>query len=218
MAKIRFLDNVPIGVFATNPNSGGVTTSGSFTGSFSGSFIGDLTGTSSYAIQSLSSSYALTASYFSGSVNNAISASYALTASSADNFNIRNSLTASGLIYPTVDGLYGQSIQTDGSGSLFFEDTHTIYEHVIAGENLFKSDPLYISGSSISGRPIAYKAEALNPAKMPAVLVANEDINQGDEGRGVVLGLIEGIDLSLYEDGDEIYVGADGTWTNVRPA
>jgi hypothetical protein len=219
MAKIRFLDNVPIGVFATNPNGGGgVTTSGSFTGSFSGSFIGDLTGTSSYAIQSLSSSYALTASYFSGSIPNAISASYALTASSADNFNIRNSLTASGLIYPTIDGLYGQSIQTDGSGSLFFEDIHTIYEHIIAGENLFKSDPLYISGSSISGRPIAYKAEALDPLKMPAVLVANEDINQGDEGRGVVLGLIEGIDLSIYEDGDEIYVGADGTWTNIRPA
>ena len=37
MAKIRFLDNVPFGVFATNPNGGGgVTTSGSFTGSFSG--------------------------------------------------------------------------------------------------------------------------------------------------------------------------------------
>jgi hypothetical protein len=65
MAKIRFLDNVPIGVFATNPNGGsGITNSGSFTGSFSGSFIGDLTGTSSYAI------FALTSSYFT--VDNAI--------------------------------------------------------------------------------------------------------------------------------------------------
>lgn len=59
MAKIRFLDQVPIGVFATNPNNGGGITSGSFTGSFSGSFTGSLQGTASFAI---SSSYAATAS------------------------------------------------------------------------------------------------------------------------------------------------------------
>ena len=45
------------------------------TGSFAGSFTGSLFGTASYATQTL------TASYFSGSVPNAISASYASTAS-----------------------------------------------------------------------------------------------------------------------------------------
>ena len=182
------------------------------TGSYNGflTVTGSLLGTASFANNALSSSFA-------GISLTTLSSSFATTASFANNFNIRNSLTASGLIYPTVDGLYGQSIQTDGSGSLFFEDTHTIYEHIVAGENLFKADPLYISGSSISGRPIAYKAEALDPAKMPAVLVADQNITQGNEGRGVVLGLIEGINLSAYDDGDDIYVGGDGTWTNVRP-
>ena len=45
----------------------------------SGSFTGSLAGTSSYALT------ALTASYFSGSISNAVSSSYALTASYALN-------------------------------------------------------------------------------------------------------------------------------------
>jgi hypothetical protein len=61
MARIRFLDQVPIGVFAT-PTSV-ASTSGSFSGSFYGEFTGSLFGTASYALQSLSSSYALTASF-----------------------------------------------------------------------------------------------------------------------------------------------------------
>jgi len=56
--------------YAMNGGGGGTTT-----GSFTGSFTGSLLGTASYATQALS------ASYFSGSVLNAVSASYALTAS-----------------------------------------------------------------------------------------------------------------------------------------
>ncbi len=53
---------------------------GAFTGSFSGSFVGNLEGTSSWANNSISSSYAVSASY----TFNTISASYAYTASSAE--------------------------------------------------------------------------------------------------------------------------------------
>ena len=55
-------------------------TTGSFTGSFIGSFIGDLNGTSSYALNAESASYALTASY---AANVPLTASYALNAESA---------------------------------------------------------------------------------------------------------------------------------------
>jgi hypothetical protein len=55
MARIRFLDQVPIGVFATPATV--ASTSGSFTGSFTGS----LFGTASYAINALTASYALNA-------------------------------------------------------------------------------------------------------------------------------------------------------------
>jgi hypothetical protein len=58
MARIRFLDQVPIGVFATPASI--ASTSGSFSGSFFGTFTGSLFGTASYAV---SSSYALTASF-----------------------------------------------------------------------------------------------------------------------------------------------------------
>ena len=58
MARIRFLDQVPIGVFATPASI--ASTTGSFSGSFFGVFTGSLFGTASYAE---SSSYALTASY-----------------------------------------------------------------------------------------------------------------------------------------------------------
>ena len=60
--------------------------SGSFrTGSFTGSFFGSLIGTASWASNAVTSSYIL----------QAVSASFAATASSADNFLVRQSITAS---------------------------------------------------------------------------------------------------------------------------
>ena len=60
MARIRFLDQVPIGVFATPASI--ASTSGSFSGSFYGEFTGSLFGTASYATNALTASYALNAS------------------------------------------------------------------------------------------------------------------------------------------------------------
>jgi len=58
MARIRFLDQVPIGVFATP------ATIASSTGSFTGSFTGSLFGTASYALNALTASYALNSDPF----------------------------------------------------------------------------------------------------------------------------------------------------------
>ena len=66
---------------ANSSISGSLTVSGGITGSFSGSLVGS----ASYATTANSASYALTASYVSGSSGSSISASYALTASYAQN-------------------------------------------------------------------------------------------------------------------------------------
>lgn len=66
---------------ANSSISGSLTVSAGITGSFSGSLVGS----ASYATTANSASYALTASYVSGSSGSSISASYALTASFATN-------------------------------------------------------------------------------------------------------------------------------------
>ena len=171
----------------------------SFTGSFSGSFSGAVA-------NAVTASFAL----------NALSASYAATASSADAFIVRNTLIASGLTYPIADGLENQYIQTNGAGTLSFNDVHTLLEHVRSGEALTKGDPLYISGS-LGARPIVYKADAGVPAKMPVIYIALETVNSGSNTRGIVLGLIEGVDTTGYPTGTEIYVAVGGGWTSTRP-
>jgi len=194
------------GSAALRYNTGGATlnvTGNVIATSFTGSFTGSFAGTVANAV---SASFAF----------NAISASYAATASSADAFIVRNTLIASGLTYPIADGLENQYIQTNGAGTLSFNDVHTLLEEVRSGEALTKGDPLYISGS-LGAKPIVYKADAGVPAKMPVIYIALETVNSGSDTRGIVLGLIEGVDTTGYPTGTEIYVAVGGGWTSTRP-
>ncbi len=131
--------------------------------------------------------------------------------------NLTN-LTASGLRYPTTDGLEGQTVQTDGAGNLFFNDIETIYEPIRNGEafTLVKGTPVYVSGSQ-GANPIVYVADAANPAKMPVTYIVAEDLASNNVGRGILLGLITGINLTGYTAGTEVYVAAGGGWTSTRP-
>jgi hypothetical protein len=131
--------------------------------------------------------------------------------------NLTN-LTASGLRYPTTDGLEGQTVQTDGAGNLFFNDIETIYEPIRNGEafTLVKGTPVYVSGSQ-GANPIVYAADAAIPAKMPVTYIIDEDILSNEVGRGILLGLITGINLTGYTAGAEVYVAAGGGWTSTRP-
>ena len=163
------------------------------------SFTGSLFGTASWAF-------------------NAITASHALTASSADNFIVRNSLTASGLNYPSADNGEFSFIQTDGNGNLSLQYVNTLYEIVYNGEatQLAKGTPVYISGAN-GANSIAYRADAGNPSKMPVVYVTADAIDPADTGRAIALGLITGVDTTGYLEGTEIYVGVGGGWTSTRP-
>ena len=226
-------------VSASFASSGNGAFSGSFSGSLFGEFTGSLFGTASNsvsasrAVTSLSSSYALSASYsvsssYAVSSSQAISASYAIlasfaiqaqTASSADSFNVRNSLTASGLRYPTTDGAFsGQVIKTDAAGTLSFGDVNTLYETVRNGEanTLAKGTAVYVSGSQ-GATPLVYRADASTPSKMPVAFIIAEAIAAGASGRGITLGLLTGLDLTDLQSGNALWVDGNGTLTPNRP-
>jgi hypothetical protein len=93
----------------------------------------------------------------------------------------------------------------------------TIFEVVYTGENITKGDPLYISGSQ-GANPIVYKADAADPNKMPVTFVSNETIAVNNTTNAIVLGLIEGINLTGYTAGQSIYVAEGGGWSLNLPS
>ncbi len=100
----------------------------------------------------------------------------------------------------------------DASGS-----TETIYDTVYTGENITKGDPLYISGSQ-GANPIVYKANAADPLKMPVTYVSNQTIGASNTTSAIILGHIEGIDLTGYTAGQSIYVAEGGGWSASLPS
>lgn len=139
-------------------------TSSYTTGSFTGSFTGDGSGLTGL----LSASYALTASYFSGSISNAISSSYASTASfvlfeGIENyvaiFTANNDLTSSN-IYVTQSGV---SVNTTSSrAALTVNSTNTSRDALqiqitgstyftVNNEGVMVLSPFYNTPTAISG-------------------------------------------------------------------
>ena len=111
------------------------------TGSFTGSFTGSLLGTASYA------NLALTASYFSGSISNAVSSSYALSSS--------YSLTASYAlsVLGGVGGAFPYTGSAGISGTLLVATSSIVLSGSQAGVlfNQTISQSVGVSGSSIYG-------------------------------------------------------------------
>jgi hypothetical protein len=93
----------------------------------------------------------------------------------------------------------------------------TVIEVVYTGESITKGDPLYISGSQ-GANPIVFKADASNPAKMPVTFISNETIGAANTTNAIVLGLIEGIDLTGYVAGQTIYVAEGGGYSINLPS
>jgi hypothetical protein len=136
-------------------------------------------------------------------VTSAITASSLVTASFSGNTLTFTKGDAStfGVVLPDVSGSAGT----------------TIFETVYTGESITKGDPLYISGSQ-GANPIVFKADAAVPTKMPVTFVASETIGAANTTQGIVLGLIEGIDLTGYVAGQEIYVAEGGGWSASKPS
>jgi len=138
-----------------------------------------------------SSSFATSASHAISS-SFATSSSYAITASYVENAN-----TASYAQYSANTIVYGKNL---------------------SGGTIIKGTPLYFTGSGTSGNIVGvYPADAGNPDRMPAGGIAGEQMLDEDEGIVLLDGFINGVDTSLFNSGDEVYVAVGGGYTNVRP-
>ena len=139
-----------------------------------------------------------------------------------NSLDVVSSLTASGLIYPTIDGAPNQSIITDGAGNLSFGNPYSnntiVYGKNLSGGTIIKGTPLYFTGSGTSGNLVGvYPADAGNPSRMPAGGIAGEQMLGGAEGVVFLDGFINGVNTSAFNSGDEVYVAVGGGYTNVRP-
>lgn len=137
-----------------------------------------------------------------------------------NSLNVSTSLTASGIIYPTTDGASGQVVITDGNGNLSFSNIEntTITIKNVSGGTIAKGTPCYITGSGTSGNIAGvWPADASNPLRMPAGVIAGESLTAGAEGVGLINGFINGVDTSAFAAGDSVYVAPGGGYTNVKP-
>ena len=140
------------------------------------------------------------------------------------NLEITGSLTASaakisGLNYPTADNGAESFIQTDGAGNLSLQYVKTIYQSIRNAEtsSIVKGTPLFVSGSTGDNADV-YIADALNPNRMPATLIAGDaTLAASATGKGIIFGHIQGVDTTGYPAGTEVYVGPGGGWTATRP-
>jgi hypothetical protein len=136
---------------------------------------------------------------------------------------VSSSVTASSLVTASAAGSTITFTKGDNTQFNVTLDTGsatsspTIFEVVYTGENITKGDPLYISGSQ-GANPKVFKADAAVPAKMPVTFVANETIGVNNTTNAIVLGLIEGIDLTGYVAGQSIYVAEGGGWSLNLPS
>lgn len=134
-------------------------------------------------------------------------------------------LTASGLNYPSTDGAANTVITTDGNGNLSFEEPevekiYTLVKNGVAGVNptLRKGTPIHQYDSSPGGTPIVEAADANDPNKMPALGVLLQDLDYEEEGQAIILGAINGVDTSQFNEADVVYVAPGGGYTNQKPS
>jgi len=88
----------------------------------------------------------------------------------------------------------------------------TLYTHVRTGEAMSKGDPVYVSGfHNGTSQPIVSKADASNPAKMPAIGVMDADyLANVSSANCVIAGTITSVDTDAFSINSPVYVGNGG--------
>ena len=134
-----------------------------------------------------------------------------------NSLNATSALTASGLNYPTTDGDNGDFLLTDGAGNLSFARS-TVFANVknVSGGTLQKGTPVHATGTAGNASEVIAASASL-ASTMPATYVLNETLADDAEGLALITGYINGVDTSAFGEGDIIYVGASGGYTNVKP-
>lgn len=122
------------------------------------------------------------------------------------------------ITYPTTDGDNGDIIYTDGAGVLTFDKTK-VFAPVknVSGGTLYKGTPVHAS-SSVGNANEVIAASASVASTMPATFVLAQDLDDEEEGLGIVTGFINGVNTTGFNEGDVVYVGENGGYTNVKPS
>ena len=161
---------------------------------------------SSYAISSshaISSSFAVTASFVDGNV---ASASYAVSASHA--LNADNATTAS---YALNALSASHALISDVAGDA--EDLIVGVKNTSA-YTITKGTPLHATG--VTGENIDVVTASCD-GNIPAIGVAQADINSTAAGNAVVSGRLIGFNTNGFVAGEVVYVGLDGALTQTKP-
>ena len=173
---------------------------------------------SSHAI---SASYAVTASHLLGTVT---SASFAVSASHANYANsagTANFVTGSNVFGPlgsnsilsasfAISSSYSDRTGTAGDAEDLIVGVKNTSAHTIT-----KGTPVHAVG--VTGENIDIITASNFNGDMPAIGVAQADINATAAGRAVVSGRLIGFNTNGFIAGDNVYVGKDGALTQTKP-
>jgi hypothetical protein len=116
--------------------------------------------------------------------------------------------------------LLSEFLQEDGDGSNLTDvraETVEVNVKNVSGGSLAKGTPVHQTGTAGAATFEVVAADASNAAVMPAHFVLLETLADEEEGRGLLMGRISGVDTSAFSEGDTIYVAVGGGYTNTAP-
>ena len=155
----------------------------------------------------------------------AISASYATTADTATSAShaVNADIAISSSHALAADTSISSSHAVNADTAILATNATNAANTIVTGKNVSgaeiqKGTPLYFDASGTQGNLVGvYPADASNPARMPAGGIAGETLAIGAEGIVLLDGYIGGVDTSLFQSGDLVYVAVGGGYTNQKP-
>jgi hypothetical protein len=194
------------------------------TGSFTGSFTGDLFGTSSYALQALSSSFASTASYVNPLHQNVIiSGSLFVTQSHISTVDYIDFTLdpiapfAEGRLQ-WIDDTKTLNIDTDVNNfSIEVGHQNVVRVRNVTGGPLAKGKIVYINGESGNRPTVVTASWDGDPSSAATLGWVAEAINDNQTGYVITSGIIRGVNTNAYLPGTQLYLSSSGDYTSTIP-
>jgi hypothetical protein len=117
----------------------------------------------------------------------------------------------------TIAGL-GVDVTYDSTNKQLLIESLGIEDSVYNGtaSTIAKGTPLYAIGSQGNYWSVA-PADASDINKLPVIAIASNEILAGETGIGLIKGHIKQVNTTGLADGDEVYVGVGGGYTNTKP-
>ncbi len=134
--------------------------------------------------------------------------------------NASDDFTLSGdrRLFLFYDGTDWGDIGTGGAGVVAGEaDKVVLAARKGSAGTIAKMVPVYISGPGAADYVDVEGADADDPAKMPAIAIADESVTDAATVNIPMLGHAEGFDTTSFSVGDELFVSTAGTLTATKP-